>query len=310
MLRLNKSSLTLIILAVMGFISVPAYAAFESISDSGTPVLTECAGIPATSEDDPPNDPPDCEVSSSPSPTTTLGNLGFFPGRSGFWQLIRQQKTGSSEQIPIVANGTTVGFYLDRVYKRYGADEYIMATYISLYEDTEWTEPTATNVPGITGTQYCNSEDEYFEINDIYRDLGDGIIDTSTIEVAFRESPSAGFGSESVLYVSGLTDQGVAYCIGSGAATDNGEQTCPSWAPTRDNTRINFRADVSPEDDDGTAPPNSMWYYVYFETDEGISDSGDTDTNSPAGTISFEEGGEEYQCRYRITDDAFIPVDI
>lgn len=315
MFKLNKSILTLTALATMGFVSVPAHAGFESVTDTGTPVLTECAGIPATSLVDAPNFDPmnspnnTCELASTPSPTTTLGGLGFFPGRAGFWQLIRQQKVGTSEQIPVIANGTDVGFYLDRVYKRFGADEYIMATYIGLSETDTYTEPAATNVPGLSGAQNCNSETgQELEITDIYRDIGDGIIDETTIEVAFRESPSAGAGSEAILYVSGLTDQGLAYCIGTGAAPDTGSQTCPSWAPTRDNTRINYRADVSPGDPDGSDPSNSMWYYVYFETTGGISDSGDTDTNSPAGTISFEQGGEENQCRYRITDDAFMPV--
>ena len=72
------------IAAAIGLTSLNAFAAFEPLSDSGTPVLRQCTGIPDPVTGIAPT-PTQCEVATSPIPDLSPNGPGLgsaFPGQA------------------------------------------------------------------------------------------------------------------------------------------------------------------------------------------------------------------------------------
>lgn len=266
------------IAAAVGLMSLNSFAAFESISDSGATVLRQCTGVPDPVTGIPPT-PTVCEVATTPIPDTLLngsGNGSAFPAQAGTWALVAAQ-TGVS----ISANGTVVGTLEDRVWKRVGSTEHIFGMRIVMNNIT-WTEPNNDNM-GLAGNGGCNLQaGQYFEVNDMFRN---GYATKTGMTVAFRESSTSP--AEEGLFLSGRTDKGLA-------VTPVGTQ------PVRNNDFVNFRTDVNIDDPDTTDRANSKWMYVK-------TTSAKTAWSVSASAIRLEEGGEEGQCKYRITLNGFKP---
>ena len=267
------------IAAAIGLISLNAFAAFEPLSDSGTPVLRQCTGIPDPVTGIAPT-PTQCEVATTPIPDTTLNgaaNGSAFPGQAGTWALVAAQ-TG----VAISANGSNVGTLEDRVWKRVGSTEHIFGMKISLNSGL-WTEPTDDNLGLINTDGGCNGQTgQQFEVNDMFRN---GYTGKTSLTVAFRESTTSP--AEEGLFVSGRTQQGRAVVPPVGSAV-------------RDNNWVNFRTDANFADPDPTTRGNTKWMYVKTTSTK-------TTWSVTASALRLEEGGEEGQCKYRITLSGFVP---
>lgn len=269
------------IAAVIGVMSLNSFAGFEALSDVGTPVLRQCTGIPDPVTGIAPT-PTQCDAEiPGPAivPDLTLNgsaNGSAFPGQAGTWALVAAQ-TGVS----IMANGTLVGTLEDRVWKRVGSTEHIFGMRIVLNSNT-WTEPNDDNL-GLAGTNNCNLQSgQFFEVNDMFRN---GFTGKTGLTVAFRLSTVAD--SEEGLFVSGRTNQGRAQvAVGADAV--------------RNNDFVNFRTDANFNDPDPTTRGNSKWMYVK-------TTSAKTVWSASASALRLEEGGEESQCKYRVTLNGFKP---
>jgi hypothetical protein len=272
-----------IVAAAIGLTSLNSLAAFEPLTDAGTPVLRQCTGIPDPITGIAPT-PTQCEVATTPIPDTTLNgsaNGSAFPGQAGNWALVAAQ-TG----ISIIANGTTVGTLEDRVWKQVGGTGHILGLKVVLTPGVTWTEPAVNNM-GIADVPVdadgCNSQaGQSFEINDMFRA---GLTGKTGLTVAFRESSISP--AEEGMFLSGRTQQGRAFVAPGGVAT-------------RDNEWVNFRTDVNPADPDPTTRGNSKWMYLKTTSTKTV-------WSTTASTIRLEQGGEEGQCKYRITLSGFRP---
>ena len=270
------------IAAAIGLMSLNSFAAFEPISDAGLPVLRQCTGIPDPVTGIAPT-PTQCEVADTPIPDTSLNgsaNGSAFPGQAGTWALVAAQ-TGVS----IIANGTTVGTLEDRVWKRVGTTEHIFGMRIVLNSNT-WTEPAVNNM-GIPDfpidADGCNLQSvQFFEVNDMFRN---GFTGKTGLTVAFRQSSLAP--AEEGMFLSGRTAQGRAL-------------VAPGAAAVRNNDFVNFRTDANFNDPDVTTRGNSKWMYVK-------TTSAKVAWSATASALRLEEGGEESQCKYRITLSGFKP---
>ena len=264
------------IAAAIGLISLNAFAAFEPLSDSGTPVLRQCTGIPDPVTGIAPT-PTQCEVATTPIPDVLpngAANGSAFPGQAGTWALVAFQ-TG----VVLSANGFNVGTLEDRVWKRVGSTEHIFGMRISL-NSSLWMEPNASN---IVADPNCNIQaGQHFEVNDMFRK---GYTGKTGLTVAFRESTIAA--AEEGLFVSGRTQEGRAVVPPLGSAV-------------RDNNWVNFRTDANFADPDPTTRGNTKWMYVKTTSTKTV-------WSVTASALRLEEGGEEGQCKYRITLSGFVP---
>lgn len=270
---------TAIALAI-GLAALPTFAAFEPLTDSGTPVLRQCTGIPDPVTGIPPT-PTQCEVATTPVPDTTLNgaaNGSAFPGQTGNWALV-----GARTGVAISANGSQIGTLEERVWKQIGSTNHIFGTKVSL-SDSFWTEPANDNM-GLAGTNGCDSQAaQRYEVNDVFRT---GFTGKTGLTVAFRESTTTP--AEEGLFLAGRTQQGLAI-LGSGG----------TGSAVRDNAWVNFRTDANFDDPDATDAANTKWLYVRTTSTK-------TAWSATASTIRIEEGGEEGQCKYRITLSGFRP---
>ena len=184
--------------------------------------------------------------------------------------------------VTISANGFNVGTLEDRVWKRVGSStEHIFGMKISL-NSNPWTEPADDNM-GLAGTNGCNSQaGQQFEVNDMFRN---GYTGKTGLTVAFRESTTSP--AEEGLFVSGRTEQGRAVVPPGGSAV-------------RDNDWVNFRTDANFADPDPTTRGNTKWMYVKTTSTKTV-------WSVTASALRLEEGGEEGQCKYRITLSGFKP---
>lgn len=226
---------------------LPAHAAYEPIPSSGSPVLIKCQGVQEPEPDPNPPAPGTCQVN-------TLPGTG--------WTQLRANNNGQ-----ILANGSVIGTYSDRVWRRNGSNEYVFGMRLNMNTNT-WTPP-AGQCPDTTPT--------YFEVNDMFRAGFSGI---SNVRVAYKLPDNAEEGA----WVAGRTRQGVNEYPDSPYGLD----------PARNNNWVNFRTDVGVADPDGVSRAASAWMLVRFTTTRTVS------TTQVANTIRLWQGGEEDQCGFEI----------
>lgn len=240
--------------AAVALLSQQALAAYESVSGSGSPVLIECQGVQEPEPDPTPPAAGKCKVSALPG--------------SG-WTTV-----ASSTNQQIVANGTVVGTYTDRVWNQTGTNNYVFGIRLSMNSNL-WTPPTGT---------CASTAPTSFEVNDIMRS---GFGHLSNLTVAYKQPGSA----EEGLWLAGRTRQGLSEYGGSPYGLD----------PTRNNDWVDFRTDVNVDDPDGTSKAASAWMLV------AVTAGGGVNTSPQAGAIRLWQGGEEGQCKYEILLPGFKP---
>ena len=238
----------------IALLSQQALAAYKAVSNSGSPVLVECQGV---QEPEPDPTPP-------PAGTCLVTSL---PGTG--WTAVA---TNSNQNI--VANGTVVGKYTDRVWQQNGTNNFVFGIRLSMTSNL-WTPPAGS----------CASTAPIsFEVNDIMRS---GFGHLSNLTVAYKQPGSA----EEGLWLAGRTRQG----INEYAATPYGLD------PARDNGWIDFRTDVNVDDPDGNSKANSAWMLVAVTSSAGVN------TVPQPGAIRLWQGGEEGQCKYEILLPGYRP---
>lgn len=242
------------IASATALLSMQAFAAYEAISNSGSPVLKECQGVQEPYPDPTPPAAGTCRVTS-------------LPGTG--WTQIRASNSGN-----IVANGSVVGTYADRVWQQNGTNNYVFGIRLSM-NTTTWTPPAGT-CPNTTPT--------YFEVNDILRG---GFGHLSNLTIAYKQPGSA----EEGLWLAGRTAQGLNEYAASPFGLD----------PSRDNNWVDFRTDVNANDPDGTSKASSAWMLVAATVPGGVS------TNQVAGAIRLWQGGEEGQCKFSVYLPGYTP---
>ena len=187
----------------------------------------------------------------------------------------------AGRDVAVIANGTTIGTLRDRVWKRVGSNEHILGMRFEVINVT-WTEPNNDNL-GLPGANGCDLQaGQYFEVNDMFRN---GYSAKTGLTIAYRESSVVP--AEEGLWVSGRTDRGLA-------------QTPVGTQPVRNNDFVNFRTDVNYEDPDGTDAQSSKWMYVKTTSTKTV-------WSAIASAVRLEQGGEEGQCKYRLTLSGYKP---
>lgn len=298
--------------AALGMTSMQAQAVgFETLSSSGGLVLKVCQGVEdfagnreTTDETGAPLAPNRCRVAGGLPLGTSCALASTFPGRptSERWRLSAQRRNELLTTTDGAGQSVVFGTYDDVVWQRcvgpIPQQDYIFGVRVALTQTT-WTEPANTNVPGVTNpsgdtrldedgnpivNQGCNAEpDDEFEINDVYRS---GFQNFTNITSAYRRATG-----EEGAWRSGRTNQGFAYLVGNGLL--------PTAQTARDNDIVNWRTDASPNDSDSSQNPNSAWLLMQV-----------TGTLTPTftpGTLTFEQGGEEGQCKFRFSVPGYRP---
>jgi hypothetical protein len=240
------------IAAAMGMISTHSFAAYVAITNSGSPVLKECQGVQEPSPDPTPPAAGTCQVTGLPG--------------TGYTQI--RNANGN-----IVAAGTVVGTYNDRVWQQNGTNNYVFGIRLSM-NTTTYTPPAGC----------ADRTPTYFEINDILRS---GFGSYSNLTVAYKQPGSA----EEGLWLAGRTAQGVNEYAASPYGLD----------PTRNNDWVDFRTDVNANDPDGTSKAASAWLLVTATVPGGVSAS------QVANAIRLWQGGEEGQCKFSVYLPGFKP---
>lgn len=250
---MNSAFLKSAVATAMVLLSQQIFAAYAGVSNSGSPVLIECQGVQEPSPDPTPPAAGTCLVASLPG--------------SG-WTEVR-----SASNLNIVANGTVVGRYTDKVWQQNGTNNYVLGIRLSMTSNL-WTPPSAS----------CASTTPIsFEVNDIMRS---GFGHLSNLKVAYKQPGSA----EEGLWLAGLSNQGLDQYAASPYGLD----------PARDNDWIDFRTDVNIDDPDGNSKAASAWMLVAV-TASSIS------SGQVAGAIRLWQGGEEGQCQYSVYLPGYKP---
>lgn len=143
--------------------AMPAQAAFETITDSGTTVLKLCQGTEA-------NRNPTTGVCKVTGNFPTGSGTGTFPGLSGSnWAVY-----ATNNNQAVIANGTTIGNLDDRIWRRGSTTEYVFGFRLQMV-NTLWTPPSpacAVTTP------------DYFEVNDMFRNGFSGL---TGLQIAYRQ---------------------------------------------------------------------------------------------------------------------------
>lgn len=197
---MSKGMIPIALAAVAAAFAAPAQAAYEAVSNSGSPVLIKCQAVQEPTPDPAPPPAGKCQV-------TALPGVG--------WTQIRQANNQN-----ITANGTVVGTYSDRVWQQNGTNNYVFGIRLSM-NLVQWNPPAGT---------CANTSPAYFEVNDILRS---GFGSYSNLTVAYKQPGSA----EEGLWVAGRTNQGVnqyaASPLGLDPARDN------DWIGFRTDVNVN-----------------------------------------------------------------------
>lgn len=201
----------------------PSWAAFETLTDSGTTVLKLCQGTEA-------NRNPTTGVCKVTGNFPTGSSTGTFPGLSGSnWAVYATNNNQS-----VVANGTTIGDLDDRIWRRGTTTEYVFGFRLQMV-DNLWTPPSASCV---------DTTPAYFEVNDMFRN---GFSALTGLQAAYRQGSA-----EEGAWFAGRTIQGL-----------NQYATSPDGLnPARSNDWVSFRTDVNIDDPDTQSNANSSWMFV------------------------------------------------
>ncbi|WP_293391158.1 hypothetical protein [Nevskia sp.] len=203
--------------------AMPAQAAFETITDSGTTVLKLCQGTEA-------NRNPTTGVCKVTGNFPTGSTPGTFPGLSGSnWAVY-----ATNNNQAVIANGTTIGNLDDRIWRNGSTTEYVFGFRLQMV-NTLWTPPSGT-CPSTTPT--------YFEVNDMFRN---GFTGRTGLQIAYRQGSA-----EEGAWFSGRTNQG----LNEYASSPEGLN------PARSADWVNFRTDVNIDDPDSLSNANSAWMFV------------------------------------------------
>lgn len=169
--------------AALALLSTPAFAAYETLTSSGTTVLKECQGVQEPAPDPTPPAAGTCAVNA-------------LPGTG--WTQVRNAANKN-----IVANGTIIGRYTDTVWQKNGTNTYVLGIRLSMNSNL-WTPPAAS---------CADTTPISFEVNDVFRT---GFSHITTVKVAYKQPGSA----EEGVWLAGRTSQGLGQYASSPYGVD------------------------------------------------------------------------------------------
>lgn len=246
-----------------------AQAAWVTVSNSGTPVLSTC-------------NPKD--ASGNQSATLATCKITALPTYAADGFIVATAVPQRTTNISVTGDTGTavVGKLYERVWCHStngsscdSTNKFIFGMRANLNNNSSW-----------------NSDGETFEINDLFH----AVPTAATVEIAYFMGTVANGTSvdtakaNKYLEYSGRTKKGLGEYPGSPSGLN----------PTRDNTWIDFRADTNAFDPDGISSPWSPWVFARLTCATGI------DTVAHTSKLRVHEGGEEGQSDIEVIMSGYV----